>query len=512
MRQRARAWTHTLACAALVAVGPILLALSACAAPPRDPDIILITLDDLRPDHLGIAGHPGAHTPHIDALMAAGMRFTQATTPRPEPLAALASLMTGLWPHRSRLASAGTDRVPFPTLPSLLSQRGYRTLGTRASPAGHASDLLALDFDAALPAGDDPDADQDRVADLIVQAGQIPGDQPLLLWAHLRGGAWPFSQLGVSPPGCGARAWEWAAALGDARLRPGWFEAGEITEAARRCDVATYDQAISAADEAVGALLRELDARRGLDDTLVILASTRGRSFDDRIPYQAGQLDLSDASIRVALAFAGPGIPQGSWDGVARLEDVLPTLLALIDQPSALTPLSDGAPLMAALRPDARPDGRVAVASGIDWIGEGLPPLDPGMWPPPPDPGQATPIAPALIRATRPRAGGSEEVFYPPIWPGPPAHVDLAARTPDLKLVARPAAGGGWDEALYELRGGGQALIPGGARAQAAVPLQVALDALANSSSTFAAPARVEAAIEALPLLGGGHDAGGLPR
>lgn len=79
----------------------LVLLLMACGTapvePPRPsgPDIVVISVDTLRHDRLGFAGHDGAHTPHLDRLAEAGRVFTQATTPFPRTTPALASLQTG---------------------------------------------------------------------------------------------------------------------------------------------------------------------------------------------------------------------------------------------------------------------------------------------------------------------------------------------------------------------------------------------------------------------------------
>ena len=76
-----------LACAACPGGGP---------APPPRTNLLVVTVDSLRADHLGCAGFPAAQTPAIDALAARGARFTSAWTPVPEATPAAASLMTGL--------------------------------------------------------------------------------------------------------------------------------------------------------------------------------------------------------------------------------------------------------------------------------------------------------------------------------------------------------------------------------------------------------------------------------
>jgi hypothetical protein len=105
----------------------------AASAARRDRrlNVLLITIDTLRADHLGGYGYAAAQTPALDALAARGLRFAQATTVAPLTLPAHASLMTGTFPayHGVRDNGGfylGDDQV---TLAKVLRARGYRTGG-----------------------------------------------------------------------------------------------------------------------------------------------------------------------------------------------------------------------------------------------------------------------------------------------------------------------------------------------------------------------------------------------
>src|SRR5262245_17822998 len=89
--------------AAVIAAAGLLLAWRAGLLPttpaPRGPlNVLLISIDTLRADHLGSYGYRAAQTPTLDALAARGARFTHATTVAPLTLPAHSSLMTGAFP------------------------------------------------------------------------------------------------------------------------------------------------------------------------------------------------------------------------------------------------------------------------------------------------------------------------------------------------------------------------------------------------------------------------------
>src|SRR5438477_12788953 len=104
--------------------------LAAAAPRLRDtalPNLLLITIDTLRPDHLGCYGNSQIQTPNIDALAAAGTRFEHAYTPVPITLPSHTVIMTGTYPMYSGMHDFSGNRLnpQQPTLASILKARGY---------------------------------------------------------------------------------------------------------------------------------------------------------------------------------------------------------------------------------------------------------------------------------------------------------------------------------------------------------------------------------------------------
>ncbi|MGJ3243254.1 MAG: sulfatase-like hydrolase/transferase [Opitutales bacterium] len=97
--------------------------------PTQRPNLLLITLDQLRFDTLGYAGHPVVDTPHIDALARRGMVFDRAYVTAPVCIPARRTLLSGLHPdtHGLRYYEDGLEWTPPQTLPGLLSDAGYQT-------------------------------------------------------------------------------------------------------------------------------------------------------------------------------------------------------------------------------------------------------------------------------------------------------------------------------------------------------------------------------------------------
>ncbi len=120
------------ACAGLLAA--VILSFACTGGGDRSPadtrpNMLLITVDSLRADHLGYAGLDTAATPNIDALAARSVRFTEAQTPSPLTLPSTAVIMTGRYPSSTGVRTE--EHTPLPasetTIAEALSDAGYTT-------------------------------------------------------------------------------------------------------------------------------------------------------------------------------------------------------------------------------------------------------------------------------------------------------------------------------------------------------------------------------------------------
>src|SRR4051794_41789564 len=122
-----------------LALGVALLAAAAAGSgapkPParRAPNLVLITMDTTRADHLGAWGYAFAHTPNLDALAARGTRFARCDTAAPITLPSHATILTGLFPPRHGVRDNGTFVLApkVETVAKRLAARGYDTAAGR---------------------------------------------------------------------------------------------------------------------------------------------------------------------------------------------------------------------------------------------------------------------------------------------------------------------------------------------------------------------------------------------
>jgi len=153
-------------------------------------DVLVITLDTVRADHLGCYGHETAETPILDGLAARGVRFADAVTPVPITLPAHASIFTGLLPptHAVRLNGAHRLDPDATTLAELLGEAGYATGAVIAASVLESSRGLAQGFDHyddAIRGRRSAERPASEVTDrALAWVRQRNPERPYFLWAH----------------------------------------------------------------------------------------------------------------------------------------------------------------------------------------------------------------------------------------------------------------------------------------------------------------------------------------
>jgi len=269
------------------------------------PNLLLITLDTTRADHLGAYGDRRARTPNIDRLAANGVVFERAITAAPLTLPAHASLLTGLYPFVHGVRNNGHftlgDRVP--TIATAVQAAGYRTAAFVSA--------FVLDRRYGLQRGFDRYDDQleleRRGSDTAAAADrwltETAGDsRPFFVWLHLYD---PHDPYDPPPP--------YRDVFAD-RL---------------------YDGEIAFDDDVIGTLLlrlRELGLERL---TIVAVAGDHGESLGEHGEATHG-LFVYESAIHIPMIVAGADrVPSGRRvTALVRSIDLAPTLLDLLRVPA----------------------------------------------------------------------------------------------------------------------------------------------------------------------------------
>jgi len=301
----------TIAAAALV-VAALAAGWGAYARRDGRLNVLLVSIDTLRADHVGSYGYPAAQTPALDATAARGVRFAHATTVAPLTLPAHSSLMTGTFPGYHGVRDNGGFYLgdDQQTLAKALRARGYRTGGFVSAfvldhrwGIGQGFDRYYDDFDLAKYRVDvGLDAVQRPGSDAVAKAIEwLDQDtaQPFFAWVHLYEPHAPYE-----PP-------------------------EEIRARFPPTLVGAYDGEIAAADLQVGRLLDHLSTAGRLDRTLVVILSDHGESLGEHGEEQHGFF-VYESDIHIPLVLAGPGLPARVVDDPVRIVDVMPTVLDLL--------------------------------------------------------------------------------------------------------------------------------------------------------------------------------------
>jgi len=314
---------------------------------PR-PDVFLITIDAMRYDHVSADGYSRLTSPLLDAFSAHSLQFTNAITQAPYTKAAIASVMSGLYPISHK---AVTATVPFPetmtghpttaavetdvlassitTLAESFRASGYRTLGYTANPFlieafgfAHGFEVFhffpGVDFETAAVV-------IDRALDDVRHA---PSSKPVFLWLHLMEPHSPYAPgaltRGMFPPEGRAHP------IPAASPPPSWLLAGSPKDL--RLYESAYDEEIASVDIAVDRLFRQLAEAERFENSVIVVTADHGEQFLDHGGWEHGD-SLYEELVHVPLVMRVPRIAPRRVDDQVQLIDLYPTLLQLAGIP-----------------------------------------------------------------------------------------------------------------------------------------------------------------------------------
>jgi arylsulfatase A-like enzyme len=266
----------------------------------RDRDILLVSVDALRADHVGAYGYARPTTPNIDRFAREGMRFDAAYTATPHTSYAVTSLMTGKYMRPLLLQGMGLDSD---TWAGLLRTYGYRTAAFYPpavffidAPRFETFKERALDFEYRWVEFAEGDL---RVGQVERYLKDAPPDRHLFSWVHLFGPHEPYENHPEHP-------------FGDR-------------------DIDRYDSEIADADATFGRILAAFVAAR--PHAVVILTADHGEEFGEHGGRYHGT-SVFEEQVRVPLVVWAPGvIAPGRVAEPVQLIDLLPTLLSALDIP-----------------------------------------------------------------------------------------------------------------------------------------------------------------------------------
>ncbi|MCH2170931.1 sulfatase-like hydrolase/transferase [Myxococcota bacterium] len=290
------------------------------------PNVLLISIDTLRADHLSAYGYQRATSPHIDALARQGVMFARAFAPRAETWPSMTSVLTSLYPHQHGVRSNGVRlAAEILTLPELLGEEGYTTAAflTNMKGAPHRGfNELAFSKTKIRDWG---------VAALARNWLRERADEPFFAWVHYIAPHRPYA-----PPERFAEAFvpEYSGDLDGTfeTLAPVTLEQRSLSEEDLSHVTALYDAEVAFVDSLVGELLAEIDSLGLTERTLVILLSDHGEELYEHNAYFYHSCSIYDSTLHIPLLMRWPGhLPANRRvDSVVEAIDVAPTIFDLL--------------------------------------------------------------------------------------------------------------------------------------------------------------------------------------
>lgn len=368
-----------------LATGPSSAQTPVASPNARPLNIVLLVIDDVRWDALGVAGNPIVRTPRIDRLANDGVRFEQARVTTSICMVSRATLLTGQYMSRHGITAFGRQIPPEAfanTFPAVVRRAGYWTGYVGKYGVGRPRDE-DFDFLRAYEGthwmtgagGERIHVTEKNARDSIEFLRARPKEQPFSLTVgffapHAQDNApeqylpqdWSaplYDGVKAPPPLRGEPKYQAAlppflsADANEGRVRYGWrFNTPESYQAY----MMRYYRLITEVDQAVGRIVDELQAQGAYDDTLILFVGDNGYFQADRgladkwYPYEE--------SVRVPLIVRDPRLPARrrgvTRDQFALNLDVAPTLVAAAGVP--IPPAMQGrdlSPLYLETRPTA---------------------------------------------------------------------------------------------------------------------------------------------------------------
>lgn len=357
-------------------------ALPAWTRPPAPAtprmNVLIVSIDALRRDHLGCYGYNRVKTPHLDAFAAGAVKFDNAHCSSSWTLPSMASMITGRYPGIAGGDARHKIRADVPTLAEVLRREGYRTEAYITNIFLHGEYGYARGFDVylmngdnrwlyplrgtlmhaaatrALAAGasgfgwvrDDTQFNRDETRAALRRLGAE--QRPFFIWCHFMDPHNPYvpaRRYIPDYPGMAA-----AGAFADREVLRTY---GTTTDGpSKDASVVTklmmlYDGEIAGVDEAFGDIMATL-AAEGLDqNTLVVVMNDHGEEFYDHDSYGHGHTfypELTDMALLIRMPSSSERFPPDAPARCVSHVDIMPTMMDALG--IASRPVTDGHSLL----------------------------------------------------------------------------------------------------------------------------------------------------------------------
>jgi arylsulfatase A-like enzyme len=317
----------------VIAIGAV-VSLGCSVEPGFDgSNIILISIDTLRADHVGVYGYERDTTPNIDRFARESVIFMETAATAPKTLPSHASIFTSLLPsHHGGLSNRGfrlsDDAV---TMAEILRDKGYRTVSF--NDGGLMAEAFGFSQGFEIYESTEQKSRFETRVEPAKEWIAAHRDSRFFLFLHTY-----EVHLPLKPPRkyfemfrrADRRHYPEDLVFTKHRLNREEKAAANVPVVEHVIDL--YDATIRSMDASFQDLVDFLSAMDLLDDTLIVFTSDHGEEFGERGKIAAHGSTLYDEVIRVPLIIRFPGGTYGSTivDGQVSSLDILPTVLDVV--------------------------------------------------------------------------------------------------------------------------------------------------------------------------------------
>lgn len=342
-----------------------------CHRPIEPRGVVLIVVDTVRADHLGVYGYERPTSPRLDRAAADGVIFERAESAASWTLPSFGSILTGRIPahHGAGDRWKTTDwrkhrklDSQVPTLAEAFKAAGWKTGALINNPWLKPRFGLGRGFDEY----DYTKTDNQHSLRASTVFGQAldwiraRGDKPFFLLVHI------FDPHMTYDPPASARG-RFTGEFGDRYVLPVSApkelreNVASLSADHRAFITAAYDEELLGVDQAFGDFFDSLKAMKGSRSWLVVLTSDHGEEQFDHGGFEHGH-SMYQEVLHVPLIVWGPGVEPHRISTPVSLVDLDPTLREMVGLPT--DPGSDGVSLAVALKGEPAPERRTLLSQG----------------------------------------------------------------------------------------------------------------------------------------------------
>lgn len=309
--------------------------------PKRDPNVLVLVVDALRPDHMGCYGYELPTSPAMDALARRGVLFADATSLSSYTRAAVPSILASVHPGAHGVLNQGKEvemlSDEYTTLAEVLKERGYVTAAFAPNPSLHRAfnidqgfDLYDDEFQIGVRGAQEFETAR-RINERTLAWLRANREKPFFAYLHYRDVHAPY----VPPPpydkmfdrpgeGRPLSDFEYKSQPPDMRKPHRFRDLDTYVE--------LYDGEIRYTDDHLGRLLETLSKEGFLENTVIFLTSDHGESFLEHRSWTHGS-GLYEELTRVPLLLVLPGERHKGKrvEAPVQTTDIYPTVLELLD-------------------------------------------------------------------------------------------------------------------------------------------------------------------------------------